>query len=64
METAQSLFELGYGNQGSFSISEPFYKSSGFKDELAWAAVWCVICLGDGRIVVSIVRRLIDCLVD
>jgi hypothetical protein len=38
--TAKSLFELGYSNQGSFSVSEPFYKSSAYTDELAWAAAW------------------------
>jgi len=38
--TAKSLFELANTNQGGFSVSEPFYVSSSFTDELAWAASW------------------------
>ena len=41
LNKAKSLFALAYDHQGGSTISEPFYKSwSGFKDELAWAALW------------------------
>jgi len=45
--TAKSLFELGNTNQGGFSVSQPFYSSSGFADELAWAAAWLYEATGD-----------------
>lgn len=42
---AQSLFKLADEHRGTFTVSQPFYKSySGYDDELAWAAVWCVVC--------------------
>lgn len=42
--TAKSLFDLAYQHQGKFTTSNPFYSSSGYQDELAWAAAWCVLC--------------------
>ena len=45
--TAKSLFELGNTNRGGFSVSQPFYSSSGFTDELAWAASWLYEATGD-----------------
>ena len=44
--TAKSLFELAYKHQGKFTVSGPFYSSSGFQDELAWAAAWYV-CMNE-----------------
>lgn len=47
IDTAKSLFALGDGNQGGFSVSQPFYSSSGFRDELAWGAAWLYEATGE-----------------
>ncbi|GAB5037246.1 beta-endoglucanase [Nannochloropsis oceanica] len=38
--TAMSLYALADATRGGFSISEPFYKSSDWRDEMAWAAAF------------------------
>lgn len=59
--TAKSLFELADTNRGSFSISEPFYKSSNFNDELAWAAAWLYEATGDKEYLAKAENMYGDC---
>ena len=39
---AKSLFDIAFKNQGICPFSQPFYTSTGFLDELAYAAGTCV----------------------
>ena len=39
---------MSFAHQGTFAGSAPFYaSSSGFEDELAWAALWLYKATGD-----------------
>ncbi|TFJ85121.1 hypothetical protein NSK_003544 [Nannochloropsis salina CCMP1776] len=37
---AQQLFEAAMAHPRKFTLSSPYYESSGYRDELAWAAAW------------------------
>ena len=37
---ARQLFEAALAHPETFTLSAPFYESSGYNDELAWAATW------------------------
>lgn len=44
---AKQLFEAALARPAKFTLSAPFYESSGYNDELAWAATWLYKATGE-----------------